>query len=350
MKKRLCHDQTGCQAWENSSDVPFNTLTYSSYYGTWTPSSTSTTVSVPATGTAKLTVNSSTAGIALEVGGLTLSSSSSISNNPSFSFDMPTMNGNNVQVGSWAANQYSHGSFSQKKITSTCLQALSSGRVYASGSTGQYVEYSASIYGTFNAPTPPTTPTTPTNTVFDPSWCSGSNITKAETLSKFQPAATTATLGTVTLEGRKRECQDQTGCLGWQPTTSLPFNVLTYSSYYGTWTPSSTSRSITTPSTGKAILNATSNTISIALGLDDYPGLSLSSSSSFSNNPSWSFDMPTLDGSNIQVGSWAANQYSHGSFSQKKVTNHCLQALSTGRVYSENGKYTEYNASFHSTY
>ena len=114
----------------------------------------------------------------------------------------------------------------------------------------------------------------------------------------------------------------------------------------------SSERAITTPSYGEAKLSVTSSQITVAVGLDDYPTLSLASTASLSSTPSWSFGMPSQDNTSIQVGSWLPNSGSYESFYQKNVTNHCLQALSTGRTYDSNGsgKYTEYTASFHSQY
>ncbi|MCW5832975.1 MAG: hypothetical protein KIS78_11245 [Labilithrix sp.] len=189
-----------------------------------------TTIAVPATGAAELSITTSSTAISLEVGGLSLGASTALSSTPSWDLRMPTLDGASVQVGSWLPSAGSYLSFSKKKITSTCVQALSTGRVYSANGNGRYTEIAASIYGRYDAPVPPASPPTPANTVFDPSWCSGSPITKSEALAKFQPAATTATLGTVQLDGRKRDCHDQTGCQAWQPTTSLPFYKVTRSS------------------------------------------------------------------------------------------------------------------------
>src|SRR5687767_8244576 len=66
-----------------------------------------------------------------------------------------------------------------------------------------------------DAPPPPPSP-------FDASWCPGATITEAQVLGRFAPAATMATLGNVTLDARKRACQDQTGCAAYQSVTSVP--------------------------------------------------------------------------------------------------------------------------------
>lgn len=145
-KTRLCQDQTGCQDWQNASEVPFYKVIWSgNSYVTSSP----TSIALPATGTVDLSITSSSTAIALKVAGLELGDSSSLSNNFSWSFGMPKLDGASVQVGSWLPSSGSYLSFNEKTITNSCLQVLSTGRIYTSPNDGRYTEYTASINGQY---------------------------------------------------------------------------------------------------------------------------------------------------------------------------------------------------------
>ncbi len=348
VRQRQCQDQTGCQDWVDATSAPFYVVTYGSngYY-----TSNPTNLSVPAKGSANISVGSSSMGIDLALAnasGFDISSSTNSSDTPAFDFRMPRVNNQSVQIGSWLSSPGNYQSFYQKKITGTCVQALSSGKVYDPQGNGRYVEYSASLAGKYAAKTPDPQPVTPKGDVFDPTWCSGPAITRSQILSKFAPAATEASLGRVTLEGRQRECQDQTGCQAWNASTKLPFYTVTYGSngYY-----TSNPVDVSVPASGPINLTVGSSSVAIAIGLDN-SSFSLGSSTNMTDTPSFDFRMPRLNNASVEVGSWLSSPGNYQSFYQKNITDSCLQALSSGKVYAAtgNGQYTEYTVSLHAQY
>jgi hypothetical protein len=67
---------------------------------------------------------------------------------------------------------------------------------------------------------------TGSNDPFDPDACLDAGMTHAEALATFAPAASTSTLGAVTIVSRSRSCNTATGCLPWGAATTVASNVV----------------------------------------------------------------------------------------------------------------------------
>jgi hypothetical protein len=179
---------------------------------------------------------------------------------------------------------------------------------------------------------------------FDPSWCSGAEITQQQVLSRFAPAATMATLATVAIDARKRACQDQTGCQGWVTTATVPF-------YQINWTGSGftfiNGVDFAVPATGQARCTVPGPNCSVTIGTltsNVYPA--------DTSNPSYLWGVtPYLAGSGVQVGSWSFDpRGNYIPWGATTTTNTCLWGTENGRVYGQSATYTEYQIVVYATY
>jgi hypothetical protein len=66
----------------------------------------------------------------------------------------------------------------------------------------------------------PALPTTGSSDPFDPNACFDPVITMAQALAKFPVAASSTTLGNLTIRRRSRPCNALTGCAGWGPAST----------------------------------------------------------------------------------------------------------------------------------
>jgi hypothetical protein len=179
---------------------------------------------------------------------------------------------------------------------------------------------------------------------FDISWCPGGQITSDQVLSRFAPAATMATLASVTIDARKRQCQDQTGCLAYVATPTVPlFNIH--------WTGSGftfiNEADVAVPQTGTATCTVPGPSCSITVGpvtTTIYPHDTA--------NPSFLWGVsPRINGAQVQVGSWSSNPSgSYLTWGQVTTTNTCLFGTTSGRVYGASGQYTEYQLVIYGQY
>lgn len=184
-----------------------------------------------------------------------------------------------------------------------------------------------------NVDAPPAVPSP-----FDVSWCPGSTITEPQVLARFAPAATMATLGNVTLDARKRACQDQTGCAAWAPVTSVPL-------YRINWTGSGFTfinpTDVAVPQHGVATCVVPGPRCSLAIDVvTSVVWPHEGSNTSFM----WGVS-PRIAGAQVQVGSWSPNpsgSYLNWGNGTVTTTNTCLFGTLSGRLYSSGGQYTEY--------
>lgn len=186
-----------------------------------------------------------------------------------------------------------------------------------------------------NTPPPDAAPDAPAiTTPWDISWCPGAQITQQQVLAIFQPAATSATLGTVTLDAQQRACQDQTGCQGWTSTTTVPL-------YDIHWTGSGfdfiSGADIAVPATGTATCTVPGPNCTVTIGAVT-SGVYPPSQGSFL----WSVS-PSLSGTQAQVGNWSSDPSGdYITWGTTTTTATCLFGTENGRVYGSNGTYTEY--------
>jgi hypothetical protein len=82
-------------------------------------------------------------------------------------------------------------------------------------------DFTVSLERTGSAPPPPPPSS---GTIFDADWCTGPAMTKAQILARVPTGATRGRLGSLEIVGRERSCNELTGCLAWQPSTSVPIS------------------------------------------------------------------------------------------------------------------------------
>jgi hypothetical protein len=179
---------------------------------------------------------------------------------------------------------------------------------------------------------------------FEISWCPGGQITSDQVLSRFAPAATMATLASVTIDARKRQCQDQTGCLPWAATSSVPLFLIHWTGSGFTFI---NENDVAVPQTGTATCTVPGPNCSIAVGAVTttiYPHDSA--------NPSFLWGVsPRINGMQVQVGSWSSNPSgTYLEWGQVTTTNTCLFGTTSGRVYSTSGQYIEYQMVIYGQY
>ncbi len=179
---------------------------------------------------------------------------------------------------------------------------------------------------------------------FDISWCPGAQITSDQVLSRFAPAATMATLGTVTIDARKRQCQDQTGCLGWTAATTVPLFRINWTGNGFTFI---NETDVAVPQVGTTTCTVPGPSCSLAagpVGTNIYPH--------DVSNPSFLWGVsPRISGSQVQVGSWSPNPSgSYLEWGQVTTTNTCLFGTTSGRIYGTSGQYTEYQMVIYGLY
>lgn len=196
------------------------------------------------------------------------------------------------------------------------------------------------------APPPPPLPRPPPREIpADISWCSGPTITHAQLLARYEPATTTALLSNIVLDARQRECQDQTGCRAWEVSSSVPFYRIDWTSGPGYSFSSPTP--VAVPANGAARLSVSKPEIDLTL--DSVAGFH--TNLTLPNGSAAGFQTD-IGGAPVQVGSWSSNTGSYLWFWNRAVTNTCLYASSTGRVYHSPGPgtYTEYEAVVYARY
>ena len=143
-RKRACHDQTGCAAWQPSSETPFGTITWSANTGYTFPPLRS--VAMPQAAKATLVAGASSLTLRLTVDAeptILLASTVNASGNnaPDFQLNPFRLDGQNAQPGTWSSGSGSYVWFHQDKVTTSCIFATASGRVYGPSSNGSYTEH-----------------------------------------------------------------------------------------------------------------------------------------------------------------------------------------------------------------
>jgi hypothetical protein len=182
-----------------------------------------------------------------------------------------------------------------------------------------------------------------TTAPFDVSWCPGSAITQNQVLGIFAPAATTATLATVTLDARQRNCQDQTGCQAWTPSTTLPLYAIQWN---GNGFNFNGPTNITVPATGTATCTVPGPSCTATVG----PFSALVYSSTPQQVTSWGVS-PSVNGQQAQVGSWSPDPSGdYLEWGSVTTTASCLFGTENGRVYGAGGTYVEYQLVLYATY
>ena len=182
-----------------------------------------------------------------------------------------------------------------------------------------------------------------TTAPFDISWCPGSAITQTQVLGIFPPAATSATLATVTLDAQQRNCQDQTGCEGWTPTTTLPLYAIQWN---GNGFNFNGPTNITVPATGTATCTVPGPSCTATVG----PFSALVYSSTPQQVTSWGVS-PRVNGQQAQVGSWSPDPSGeYLEWGGVTTTASCLFGTENGRVYGASGTYVEYQLVLYATY
>jgi hypothetical protein len=172
-------------------------------------------------------------------------------------------------------------------------------------------------------------------TPWDISWCPGAAITQSQVLAIFPAAATSATLATVTLDARQRQCQDMTGCQAWTPATTLPLYGIQWNGA-GFNFPGPTD--ITVPATGTAVCTVPGPNCTATVG----PLTALVYSSTPQQITSWGVS-PDVNGSQAQVGSWSPDPSGdYIEYGGATTAETCLFGTENGRVYGSAGLYTEY--------
>jgi len=191
---------------------------------------------------------------------------------------------------------------------------------------------------------PDASPDAPATTApFDISWCPGSAITQTQVLGIFAPAATSATLATVTLDAQQRNCQDQTGCQGWTATTTLPLYAIQWN---GNGFNFNGPTNINVPATGTATCTVPGPSCTATVG----PFSALVYSSTPQQVTSWGVS-PSVNGQQAQVGSWSPDPSGdYLEWGGVTTTASCLFGTENGRVYAGSGTYVEYQLVLYATY
>lgn len=178
---------------------------------------------------------------------------------------------------------------------------------------------------------------------FDVSWCPGAAITQQQVLAIFPPAATSATLATVTLAARQRNCQDQTGCQGWTPSTTLPLYAIQWN---GNGFDFNGPTDITVPASGTAVCTVPGPNCTATVG----PFTALVYSSTQQQVTAWGVS-PDVNGAQAQVGNWSPDPSGdYLEWGQVTTTASCLWGTEDGRVYGASGTYVEYQLVLYATY
>ena len=167
-------------------------------------------------------------------------------------------------------------------------------------------------------------------------------MTSQQILALFAPAATTATMGSVTLDAQQRQCQDQTGCQGWTPTTTLPL-------YDIQWTGDGfdfvNPTSITVPASGTATCTVPGPNCTVTVGpvtSSVYPP--------YSSDFNWAVS-PSVGGEQAQVGNWSSDPSGdYVEWGPTTTTATCLFGTENGRIYGASGTYTEYEMVIYGQY
>jgi hypothetical protein len=172
-------------------------------------------------------------------------------------------------------------------------------------------------------------------TPWDISWCPGAAITESQVLAIFAPAATSATLATVTLDARQRQCQDQTGCQGWTASTTLPLYAIVWNGSGFNFTGPT---NIAVPATGTAVCTVPGPTCTATVG----PLTALVYSTTTQQITPWGVS-PDVNGSQAQVGNWSQDPSgNYVEYGGATTASSCLFGTENGRVYGTSGLYTEY--------
>jgi hypothetical protein len=169
----------------------------------------------------------------------------------------------------------------------------------------------------------------------NPPWdtpCTDATIDSQSVLAHFAPAASTTTFGTVWAAARKRSCQDQTGCQGWQPASSVDLYLI---SWNGAGFDFINPTTLNVPATGSISCQV--------------PGpqctLTLSSMTSNVYPPEQGRPLgitPRVNGSQVQVGSWSFDPAgNYLQYTSSIVTQTCLWGSMSGREYGANQTYVE---------
>jgi hypothetical protein len=186
--------------------------------------------------------------------------------------------------------------------------------------------------------------------IFDPSWCTGPAITQQQVESLFAPAATSATLTTtVTVDAQQRVCQDQTGCQPWEATTTVPLYEFTPSILPVNIFNLTNEVDFAVPATGQVgctvpgpLCSFTASDLSSSV----YSPVAQTGVLMWGLWPSLS-----SDNSDVQVGNWGGPVISHyQTWGTTITTNTCLWGTDDGRVYGDNGTYTEYQLVVYAQY
>jgi hypothetical protein len=177
---------------------------------------------------------------------------------------------------------------------------------------------------------------------FDVSWCPGAEVTSQQILALFAPAATSATMGSVTLDARQRQCQDQTGCQGWTPATSVPlYDIQWTGNGFAFVSPTD----VTVPASGTATCTVPGPQCTVTVG-PVTSGIYPPYDSSFM----WAVS-PSLNGQQAQVGDWSSDPSGdYIEFGATTTTSSCLFGTENGRIYGASGTYTEYQMVIYGQY
>ncbi len=177
---------------------------------------------------------------------------------------------------------------------------------------------------------------------FDISWCPGAEVSEQQILAIFAPAATSATLGSVTLDAQQRQCQDQTGCQGWTPTTTLPLYDIQWT---GNGFAFDNPTSVTVPASGTAACTVPGPVCTVTVGPVSsgvYPP--------YSGDFNWSVS-PSVNGEQAQVGDWSSDPSGdYIEWGATTTTSTCLFGTENGRIYGANSTYTEYQMVIYGQY
>jgi len=177
---------------------------------------------------------------------------------------------------------------------------------------------------------------------FDISWCPGAQVTSQQILALFAPAATSATMGSVTLDAQQRQCQDQTGCQGWTPSTSLPLYDIQWT---GNGFAFDNPTDVTVPASGTATCTVPGPQCTVTVGpvtSSIYPP--------YDSNFNWTVS-PSLNGTQAQVGDWSPDPSGdYLEWGPTTTTSSCLFGTENGRIYGASGTYTEYEMVIYGQY
>jgi len=176
------------------------------------------------------------------------------------------------------------------------------------------------------------TPTTGPPTPWDASPCVGPAVADTDLLAFFPPASTMTTFGSVWVDARTRNCQDQTGCQAWQTGTSADLYRISWTGNGFAFIDPTT---LGVPSDGTITCTVPGPSCTLTIGpmtSNVYPpeqGSPLGIT-------------PRVNGAQVQVGNWSANpQGNYLQYDSSVVTSTCLWGTMYGRTYSTGGVYVE---------